>query len=203
MKFRYEAHDRFAIASVGEIDAESDVVAGELLREKGLFVTQIIPAEGNLKTILKHDDLPGANGINNAENERGPVQAPDPAPDLERELFGDEGGLRQDDDFGLLGKKLDISPAIVPDIKKTLDVKSPNPNSTWDQNLARDLNSLGDVLKTMHAWRVAYNEHEADPTKPCPPVTFGGKTWEVIEAALPQAKQDIVTDIIKRAVQSK
>lgn len=41
MKYYYEAHDKFGSPTVGEIEADSDEMAAQVLREKGLFAREI------------------------------------------------------------------------------------------------------------------------------------------------------------------
>jgi len=41
MKYYYEAHDKFGSPTVGEIEADSDEMAAQALREKGLFAREI------------------------------------------------------------------------------------------------------------------------------------------------------------------
>lgn len=192
MKWQYEAHDRFAVTKVGLIEAESHSAAGEALRAQGLFVSQIIPDGAVMKTILKHDDVLGAGGINNADEPRGE----DP---IEKELFGD---TQKVDDFGTLeGKESSVENLALKEMfQEAVQPPSVVPVVDWVGNLATDLESLGDVLKLIHQWRNDYAAHQTNKEHPLPPLTIGGKSWEVIDAALPEAHKEIVTEILRKAV---
>lgn len=206
MKYKYEAHDKFARPHIGFIEAATEADACAAIRDElKLFALKVEPDDDGqpIKTVLP--------GHQNAQSK----SAPSPltgtkvvTDDLELELFGNpepapppatqavQEAHQAVETINKIAEGVRTAAAAAPVDSKLLA-------QPWETQLQGDIEQVAFVLRTLKGWEAEYKRASAEQKPPQFGPNVGGQTWSLVDKNFDAIAYEMMKDVLLRAARSR